>query len=105
MQFVLKLLSILSLIFINASCKPPVPGDINLVPDQPNRSPDYWCKWDAQNYATDTLSVKHTLALSDHSVTAAYLSERNVFGENGWSDAMPAILKQDLILLFYLKAI
>jgi hypothetical protein len=74
--------------------------DINLVPDQLNLSPDYWCTWGAQNYATDTLSVKHSLALGGHSVTAGYLTEENVFGENGWSRAFPDMLRKDLILLF-----
>jgi hypothetical protein len=73
---------------------------INLIPDEINSSPDYWCTWGAQNYATDSSSVKHTLALGGHSVTAGYLTEENVFGENDWSGAFPGILKQDLILLF-----
>lgn len=73
---------------------------IDLVPDIENSSPDYWCTWGAQNYATDTSSVKHTLALGGHSVTAGYLTERNLFGENGWSKAFPEKLRQDMILLF-----
>jgi hypothetical protein len=73
---------------------------INLIPDVTNPSPDYWCTWGAQNYATDTTSVKHTLALGGHSVTAGYLTEKNLFGENGWSKAFPEKLRQDMILLF-----
>jgi hypothetical protein len=73
---------------------------INLVPERPSPSPDYWCTWGAQNYATDTFSVKHTLSLGGHSVTAGYLTEKNVFGEKGWSESLPDILRQDLILLF-----
>ena len=73
---------------------------INLIPEELNSSPDYWCTWGAQNYATDTFSVKHTLALGGHSVTAGYLTEQNLFGEDGWSEALPGILKQDMILLF-----
>ncbi len=97
-----RLITFFSIVFIIISCKQPsvLKQDINLVPDSRNSSPDYWCTWGAQNYATDTLSVKHTLALGGHSVTAGYLTEKNVFGENGWSEALPDILKQDLILLF-----
>ena len=97
-----RLITILSAVIISVSCKQvsDVNKDVNLIPDVQNSSPDYWCTWGAQNYATDTLSVKHTLALGGHSVTAGYLTEKNVFGENGWSDAFPDILKQDLILLF-----
>lgn len=95
-----RLLTLSLLIFIITSCRFTGTGDIDLVPDQQNLSPDYWCTWGAQNYATDTLSVKHTLALGGHSITAGYLAEENVFGEGGWSDAFPDILKQDLILLF-----
>jgi hypothetical protein len=84
------------------SCTKPsgAEDEMNLVPEVQNTTPDYWCTWGAQNYATDTLSVKHTLSLGGHSVTAGYLTEKNVFGENGWSAALPGILKQDLILLF-----
>src|SRR4030042_765598 len=96
-----RLITFFSFIII-ISCKKPseLKQDINLIPNVQNSSPDYWCTWGAQNYATDTLSVKHTLALGGHSVTAGYLTEKNVFGEKGWSDAFPDILKQDLILLF-----
>lgn len=96
-----RLVTFCSLLVI-ISCKqsPEVKTDINLVPDVPNLSPDYWCTWGAQNYATDSISVKHTLALGGHSVTAGYLNEKNVFGANGWSEALPDILKQDMILLF-----
>ena len=73
---------------------------VNLVPNQPNSSPDYWCTWGAQNYVVDSFSIKHTLSLGGHSVTAGYLTEKNVFGEKGWSESLPDILKQDLILLF-----
>lgn len=73
---------------------------INLVPDCKNSSPDYWCTWGAQNYATDTFSVKHTLALGGHSVTAGYLTEENLFGTKGWSEQIPISLREDLILLF-----
>ncbi len=97
-----RLITFFSLIIIIISCKQPsdLKQDINLIPNVQNSSPDYWCTWGAQNYATDTLSVQHTLALGGHSVTAGYLTEINVFGENGWSEALPDILKQDLILLF-----
>ena len=73
---------------------------INLVPDSKNSSPDYWCTWGAQNYSTDTFSVKHTLALGGHSVTAGYLTEENLFGKDGWSEQIPPSLREDLILLF-----
>jgi len=73
---------------------------INLVPERKNPSPDYWCTWGAQNYATDTFSVKHTLALGGHSVTAGYLTEENLFGTRGWSEQIPLSLRENLILLF-----
>ena len=97
-----RFITFLLIIFVCISCKQSsdLKTGINLVPDEKNTSPDYWCTWGAQNYATDTSSVKHTLALGGHSVTAGYLTEQNLFGENGWSEALPAILKQDLILLF-----
>ena len=98
----LKALTYLLLLCTAISCKQSsgVKKGINLVPDIENPSPDYWCTWGAQNYATDTLSVKHTLALGGHSVTAGYLTEKNVFGKNRWSAALPDMLKKDMIILF-----
>jgi hypothetical protein len=74
--------------------------EINLVPFTINESPDYWCTWGAQNYASDTAAVLNSLSLGPHSVTAGYLTEERLFGEGGWSSAFPEILRQDLILLF-----
>lgn len=73
---------------------------LNLVPNTVNRSPDYWCTWGAQNYASDTVSLIHSLSLGGHSVTAGYLTEERLFGEGGWSPALRDQLKEDLILLF-----
>ncbi len=98
----LKSVTLLLIVIVSAACRNTsnVSENINLVPDKINPSPDYWCTWGAQNYATDSTSVKHTLALGGHSVTAGYITEKNLFGEDGWSDAFPGILKRDMILLF-----
>jgi hypothetical protein len=74
--------------------------NVNLVPDTVNLTPDYWCTWGAQNFAADTVSLFNTLSLGLHSVTASYLTEKWVFGSEGWSEAIPEIIRQDLILLF-----
>jgi hypothetical protein len=74
--------------------------DVNLVPVTINQSPDYWCTWGAQNYASDTAAVLNSLSLGPHSVTAGYLTEERLFGQGGWSSAFPEILRRDLILLF-----
>src|SRR5674476_145774 len=101
MQYFKSIAYILLAIAI-ASCKQTtnIKNSINLIPDGQNSSPDYWCTWGVQNYAIDSFSIKHTLSLGGHSVTAGYLTEKNVFGEKGWSETLPDILKQDLILLF-----
>lgn len=73
---------------------------VNLVPETMNPTPDYWCTWGAQNFASDTVSLMNSLALGGHSVTAGYVTEQWVFGPGGWSDTIPEILRQDMILLF-----
>jgi len=73
---------------------------VNLVPETVNLTPDYWCTWGAQNYASDTLSLLNSLNLGGHSVTAGYVTEGRVFETGGWSDAIAEMLRQDLILLF-----
>jgi len=80
--------------------RPQVNEMVNLIPESVNLSPDYWCTWGAQNYAADTVSLFNSLSLGGHSVTAGYVTERWVFGPGGWSEAIPEILRQDLILLF-----
>jgi hypothetical protein len=80
--------------------KDPSGSEINLVPATFNESPDYWCTWGAQNYASDTTAVLNSLSLGPHSVTAANLTEERLFGKGGWSSAFPGLLRQDLILLF-----
>ena len=79
-----------------------VPKDVpvDLIPEVENITPDYWCTWGAQNYASDTASLRHSLSLGGHSLTADRLSESGVFGEKGWSEAFPASMKKNLILLF-----
>jgi len=98
----LKSIAYLLLAIAVVSCKQTThkKNSINLIPEAQNSSPDYWCTWGAQNYAIDSFSIKHTLSLGGHSVTAGYLTEKNVFGEKGWSETLPELLKQDLILLF-----
>lgn len=98
----LKSIAYLLLAIAVASCNQTthIKNSINLIPEGQNTSPDYWCTWGAQNYAVDSFSIKHTLSLGGHSVTAGYLTEKNLFGEKGWSETLPELLKQDLILLF-----
>ena len=91
---------LLSVLALSCNQRTSLDLKINLVPDRRNPSPDYWCTWGAQNYATDTFSVRHTLALGGHSVTAGYLTEKNLFGSGGWSEQIPPSLREDLILLF-----
>jgi hypothetical protein len=95
-------LSLACLLLLLCACSPE-PGEqaaINLVPETINPTPDYWCTWGAQNFAADTSSLLNSLSLGGHSVTANYVTENWVFGPEGWSEALPALLRQDLICLF-----
>ena len=73
-----KSIAYLLLAIAVASCKQTtnIRNSINLIPDGKNSSPDYWCTWGAQNYAIDSFSIKNTLSLGGHSVTAGYLTEK-----------------------------
>ena len=68
----------------------------NLVPDQPSTTPNYWCTWGAQNYAVDRATFQHLLS---HSTLASNLTERAVFGANGWANAFPRV-QRDLYIVF-----
>ena len=72
------------------------PAKVNLVPDAPGKTPNYWCTWGAQNDAVDKNSAASAMS---HSTLASNLTEENVFGAKGWAWAF-AKVRGDLYLLF-----
>lgn len=67
----------------------------SLVPDKPGTTPDYWCTWGAQNYA----SVETARDAMSHSTIAGALTEDHVFGVDGWARAFPKVHK-DMYIVF-----
>ena len=73
----------------------------NLVTEGPGTTPSYWCTWAAQNYATDTATLRNAAwGVGGHTAQANNLTQEQVFGANGWSAAIPSDIRQDLYILF-----
>jgi hypothetical protein len=65
MQMIIRTIIPGILILFSLSCGrngPHVAGT-DLLPARTNPSPDYWCTWGAQNYASDTASLINSLSL------------------------------------------
>ncbi len=72
----------------------------NFIPDIPGITPSYWCTWSAQNFAVDTFTLNYVIGLGDHTVPSDNLTQKAVFGENGWEKQMPQEIKKDLFIVF-----
>jgi len=67
---------------------------VNLIPQQPGKTPSYWCTWGAQNYATADMD--------DTSWDKPYnnLDEVKLFQDPGWAVSSFEEVRSDLYLLF-----
>jgi hypothetical protein len=73
---------------------------VNLVPDAASVTPSYWCTWGAQNYATDSVTLRNAVwGVNGHSSQADHLTESALFGEHGWAYFLPEVSK-DLLIMF-----
>ena len=99
------LLLVLCLLIIVASCsvdgklaKEPLVPPVNLIPDQPGKTPSYWCTWGAQNYASDDAAFEACVELKGHFDIADTLNEKNMFHDPGWANFIPKVRKDMYIL-------
>jgi hypothetical protein len=67
---------------------------VNLIPEQPGKTPSYWCTWGAQNYAI--------AGMDDTSWNMPYnnLDEVKLFQDPGWAVSSFDRVRPDLYLLF-----
>jgi len=72
---------------------------VNLIPEQPGKTPSYWCTWGAQNYASDDASFEACVELKGHFPMAEVLTEKNVFHTPGWASYFQKA-RSDLFLMF-----
>jgi len=80
------------------SCQTETP--VNLVPETASVTPSYWCTWGAQNYATDSATLRNAVwGVNGHSAQANHLTESTLFGEHGWAYFLPEVSK-DLLIMF-----
>ena len=75
-------------------------SQVNLIPDSAGITPSYWCTWGAQNFATDTFTVRYAIEGGHHSHIADNLTEEAVFRNPGWEKQIPQKIKKDLYLMF-----
>ena len=75
------------------------PPPLNLIPDQPGKTPNYWCTWGAQNYAADDAAFQACVELKGHFPMAEVLTEKNLFRDPGWANYFTKASK-DLYLMF-----
>jgi len=78
-----------------------MPG--NLVPAEPGASPDYWCTWAAQNYmhgqGAEELDPIVMLVSGIGRYHADYLTEKTLFGPEGWAATFHPRVRNDLYIV------
>jgi len=99
-SFGVKLLTAFFILFFAGRCLGGRPaGSVNLIPEQPGKTPSYWCTWGAQNYASDDASFEACVELKGHFPMAEVLTEKNVFHTPGWANYFQKA-RGDLFLMF-----
>lgn len=100
------LLLVLCLLILIASCsadeklaKEPLVPPVNLIPDQPGKTPSYFCTWGVQNYASTDAAFKYCVELKGHFAIAETLTEKNVFHDPGWAKYFQKA-RTDLYIMF-----
>ncbi len=76
----------------------PSADSVNLVPDRPGKTPNYWCTWGAQNYASNDAAFEACVELKGHFAIADTLTEKNMFHDPGWANFLPKVRKDMFIL-------
>jgi len=71
---------------------------INLVPDKPAKTPNYWCTWGAQNYASTDAALEYCVELKGHFAIAETLTEKSMFHDPGWAKYFQKVRKDMFIL-------
>ncbi|MHC4158529.1 MAG: hypothetical protein ACYSSO_05555 [Planctomycetota bacterium] len=104
-SFSIKLLLTLSLLILVTGCQTaqptgrPLVETINLIPDEPGKTPSYWCTWGAQNYASTDAAFEYCVELKGHFAIAETLTEKSVFHNPGWAKYFQKA-RSDLFLMF-----
>ena len=71
---------------------------INLIPDKPGKTPNYWCTWGAQNYASTDEAFEYCVELKGHFAIADTLTEKSLFHDPGWAKYFQKVQKDMFIL-------
>lgn len=75
----------------------------NLVPDRPSGAPNYWCTWAAQNYMYGhnlaNLDPEALEGESGSKLAHEAMTEKVLFGEDGWVNSFFPGIRKDLYLL------
>jgi hypothetical protein len=101
----IRLLLIICLLILVVNCQviaqlaEESPQPLSLIPDQPGKTPSYWCTWGAQNYASTDDAFEYCVELKGHFAIAETLTEKNLFHEPGWAKYFKKARK-DLYLMF-----
>jgi len=68
---------------------------LNLIPNTPGKTPNYWCTWGIQNYSLTDVSN-----MASWTGPASNLNERLLFEDPGWAARYFDKVRADLYLLF-----
>lgn len=71
---------------------------VSLIPDQPAKTPNYWCTWGAQNYASTDAAFECCVELKGHFAIAETLTENTMFRDPGWAKYFQKVRKDMFIL-------
>lgn len=78
---------------------------MNIIPDSPGQTPNYWCSWSTQNYENKPAPAGEEATplvfIGDQGAKAARdaITEETIFGPNGWIHQFPAVRKDLFFLL------
>jgi len=75
----------------------------NLIPSEPNNSPNYWCTWATQNYicghGADRRDVRLLEGNAGAQLAREAINEQLLLGDNGWARVFFPNVRKDLYLL------
>lgn len=72
---------------------------VNLIPDEPGKTPSYYCTWTLQGHAASQDKTVNAFGVSGHSAIAGKLTEDLIFGKGGAAWAFDKI-RSDMFLVY-----
>jgi len=72
---------------------------MNLIPDAPTSTPDYWCTWNTQNFSAVVEDGADTTGDAGACIARDNLNGEIVFGQPGWATCFYDKIRRDLFFI------